>query len=253
MSSAAPAGSITVTLRFDPELGFFLSPEMRSRPQKVTSGHATTIKDIVESCGVPHTEIGDLIVGDSHHAGFATRISDGDCIRVLSVTSVAEGERGLRPVPSEPMRFAADIHLGKLARRLRLLGFDTLLFTGQDDRELLDLMERESRILLTRDRRLLMNNRVAHGCCIRSDHALEQARQVVERYSLAASARPFSRCLACNGMLESCRKAAVEERLPPKTRRFYDTFLRCSSCGKIYWEGAHMRRLRGFVAEALAR
>jgi uncharacterized protein with PIN domain len=253
VSSDAPAGSITVTLHFDPELDFFLSPEMRGRPQKVTSGHATTIKDIVESCGVPHTEIGDLIVGDTLHAGFSTRISDGDCIRVLSVTSAAKGKCGLQPLPSEPIRFAADIHLGKLARRLRLLGFDTAWFIGKEDSELLDIMERDGRILLTRDRRLLMNNRVVHGCCIRSDHVLEQARQVVDRYGLAASARPFSRCPACNGLLESCRKESVAESLPPKTRRYYETFRVCSSCGKIYWEGAHMARLREFVSEVLGR
>lgn len=206
----------------------------------------------MESCGVPHTEIGELRLNGAVCVNLATRVSDGDFFEVFPVSFAAKGS-ALQPAPPEPARFVADIHLGKAARRLRLLGFDTLLFTGQDDRDLLEIMERDGRILLTRDRRLLMNNRVVHGCCIRSDHVIEQVWQVLGRYGFAKSARPFSRCLACNGLLESCRKESVEESLPPKTRRFYDTFLRCSSCGKIYWEGAHMRRLRSFVAEALAR
>jgi uncharacterized protein with PIN domain len=110
-------------------------------------------------------------------------------------------------------------------------------------------MQREGRILLTRDRRLLMNNRVIFGCCIRSDWVDEQVRQVIRRYSLAARARPFSRCPACNGLLESCLKAEVEEKLLPKTRLYFDAFLRCPSCGRIYWEGSHMKRLQAFVDE----
>lgn len=252
MNSADPAGSITLTLRFDPDFNGFLAPERRERPFEITPGHATTIKDIVESCGVPHTEIGALRLNGAVCVSFATRVSDGDCFEVFPVRFAAKGS-ALQPAPPEPARFVADIHLGKAARRLRLLGFDTLLFTGQDDSDLLEIMERDGRILLTRDRRLLMNNRVVHGCCIRSDHVIEQVRQVIRRYDLAASARPFSRCLACNGLLESCRKEAVEARLKPKTRRYYDTFLRCSSCGQLYWEGSHLRRLRDFVNDALAR
>ncbi|MBN1928766.1 MAG: Mut7-C RNAse domain-containing protein, partial [Chlorobiaceae bacterium] len=175
------------------------------------------------------------------------------CFEALPVGPVAVGSCGLQPVPPEPARFVADIHLGKTVRRLRLLGFDTLWFTGQDDRELLDLMERDKRILLTRDRPLLMNSRVVYGCCIRSDLVIRQVRQVVWRYNLVASARPFSRCLACNGLLESCRKESVEARLLPKTRRYYDTFLCCPSCGKIYWEGSHLKRLQAFVTEVLGR
>lgn len=252
MNTDESAGSITVTLRFDPEFNLFLPPDRRGKPVEIMPGHATTIKDIVESCGVPHTEIGALRLNGSASARFSTRVSDGDSFEVLSVRPAGEGS-ALQPVPPESTRFVADVHLGKAVRRLRLLGFDTLGFTGKDDFELLDIMERDGRILLTRDRRLLMNNRVVHGCCIRSDHVVEQVQQVIERYGLAASARPFSRCLTCNGLLESCRKAAVEARLQPKTRRYYDTFLRCQACGQIYWEGSHMQRLRAFIADVLGR
>jgi uncharacterized protein with PIN domain len=246
-------GPINLTLLFDADFDLFLSPDRRGqRSVEIVSAHATTIKDIVESCGVPHTEIGELRLNGSSSAGFKTRISDGDCIEVLPVKPAGEGGCcSLQPVPPESAGFVTDIHLGKAARRLRLLGFDTCLFTGQEDSELLDIMQRDGRILLTRDRRLLMNNRVIFGCCIRSDRVNEQVRQVVGRYSLAARARPFSRCLACNGFLESCLKSEVEKSLLPKTRLFYDAFFHCSSCGRIYWEGAHIKRLRTFVNDML--
>jgi uncharacterized protein with PIN domain len=230
--------SITVTLRFDPDFDLFLPPERRGQPVAIRSGHQTTLKDIIESCGVPHTEIGKLRLNGSTSAGFTTRISDGDSIEVLPVKPAGVRGDSLQPLPPESAGFVTDIHLAKAARRLRLLGFDTLWFTGREDSELLDIMQREGRILLTRDRRLLMNSRVIFGCCIRSDWVDEQVWQVISRYGLAAGARPFSRCLACNGLLESCLKAEVEEKLLPKTRLYFDDFLRCPSCGRIYCFGS---------------
>lgn len=247
----AAAGPV-VRIRFDSDFACFLSKGDAGRLVELRPGHETTVKDLVESCGVPHVEIGYLLKNGTLPALFSTRVADGDCFDVLPVEPSVAGLVQLQPDPGERVAFIADLHLGSAARRLRLLGFDTAWFTGRDDEGMLDIMEAEGRILLTRDRRLLMRNRVRFGCCIRSDNLLEQVRQVVRRYGLREMAEPFSRCIACNGLLEATQKAQVRDRLPELTRRFYEAFRECSGCGKVYWQGAHMRRLRSFVEAALA-
>jgi hypothetical protein len=243
--------SIRVVLGFDPDFDIFLPPGSRGVPIEKKPGHATTIKDLIESCGVPHTEIGYLVHNGSVTASFSTHISDGDHIDILPVMPPRPDMLLLQPVPPVNSGFIADIHLGKTARRLRLLGFDTVWFTGRDDAEMLDIMEADGRILLTRDRRLLMNNRVVFGCCVRSDRMAEQVRQVVDRFGLSGRVQPFSRCIACNGVLEPRSKETVNALLQPKTRRYYEEFQGCPSCGKIYWQGSHTLRLQAFVDEIL--
>lgn len=251
MTGDGEAGELTVSIRFDPDFDAFLDSRSRGLCIERRVGHSTSLKDLIESCGVPHTEVGALELNGSRAAGFSTRISDGDRIEVLPVVPVGEGGSPLQPLPDERAGFVADIHLGRTARRLRLLGFDTRWFSGRYDRELLDIMEAEGRILLTRDRRLLMNKRVVYGCCIRSDRLFEQVCQVVRRFGLAGRVKPFSRCLACNGMLEERAKATVNALLQEKTRRFYDDFRECSSCGRVYWQGSHVRGLQAFIDDVL--
>lgn len=251
MMDDGSGGVIRVDICFDPDFDLLLSPSLRRRVVRKHVGHSTTMKDLVESCGVPHTEIGTLVLNGDASASFSTRISDGDHLEVHPVLPASEGGSPLQPLAGPQVGFVVDIHLGRAARCLRLLGFDTICFIGHDDRELLDIMDTEGRILLTRDRRLLMNRRVRFGCCIRSARYFDQVRQVVRRFGLAGRARSFSRCLACNGMLEDRPKEAVNALLPEKTRRYYEEFRACPSCGRVYWRGAHARRLQAFVDAVL--
>jgi uncharacterized protein with PIN domain len=156
----------------------------------------------------------------------------------------------LRPAPLRETRFVLDGHLGKLARRLRLLGFDCAYATDSADEELVETSVGERRILLTRDRLLLRRRAVTHGYLLRSDRPDEQTREVVRRFQLAGSISPFTRCPACNGELVPVEKAAIEHRLAPGTRRTYDDFRTCPDCGRDYWQGAHHARLERLVADA---
>ena len=139
--------------------------------------------------------------------------------------------------------FIADNHLGRLAAYLRMLGFDTLYRNDYQDPELAAVAHQEGRILLTRDRRLLMRREVDYGCCLRSLDSREQLGEVVRRYALAQTARPFRRCLRCNHELEVVDKAAVLERLQPLTRRYFEEFARCPGCDQVYWKGSHYERM----------
>jgi uncharacterized protein with PIN domain len=158
----------------------------------------------------------------------------------------------LREHPLRVTRFVADAHLGGLARLLRLTGFDTLYDNHFEDREIEAVARREGRIVLTRDRELLKHRGITHGCYV---HALEPARQLAElfeRLDLARSARPFSLCLQCNSPLREIDKAQVEARLPPSVRARHQRFSTCDSCGRIFWEGSHWRRMRAQVDALLS-
>jgi uncharacterized protein with PIN domain len=150
-------------------------------------------------------------------------------------------------------RFVADGHLGGLARKLRLLGFDVAYPKNADDRELLKVMARENRALLTRDRRLLMHGIVQHGYCPRSQNADEQTIEVVRRFDLSELIAPFARCLRCNAPLEEAAKADVIDKLEPLTKIYYERFRRCPGCKQIYWSGSHFPKLQKRIEEIRSR
>jgi uncharacterized protein with PIN domain len=150
-------------------------------------------------------------------------------------------------------RFVSDGHLGGLTRNLRLLGFDVAYPKNADDRQLLEIMTRENRALLTRDRRLLMHGIVQHGYCPRSQNAEEQTIEVVRRFNLSELIAPFTRCLRCNAPLEEAAKTDVIDKLEPLTKIYYDQFHRCPDCKQVYWSGSHFPKLQNRIEEIRSR
>ncbi len=207
-----------------------------------------SVKDLVEAVGIPHPEIGLLVV-DGTTVGFGHQIHDGELVEVYPPDHgrVDGSSTSLWPEPPEPRRFVLDVHLGTLARRLRLLGFDSWYRTDTDDATLATIAVDEGRILLTRDRKLLMRRELVHGYVPRSDDPETQAVEVVARYRLAERRAPLTRCARCNGELTPVAKAEIVDRLPPRTRREFDTFARCGSCAQVYWPGSHLEAIEGFL------
>ncbi len=231
--------------RFYEELNDFLKPEQRKQTVAYRFHGHPGIKDSIEALGVPHTEV-DLIVVNGEPVGFGHHLQDGDRVAVypvfegIDISPVAR----LRERPLRKIAFVVDVNLGRLARMLRLLGFDTLFSNTYGDGEIVAISEAEGRIVLTRDRRLLHAKAVTHGYWVRSVWPRRQVDEVVRRFDLAGLVRPFSRCADCNGRIEPAAKEQVEAQLEPKTKKYYDVFYRCTSCGKIYWEGSHVGKLR---------
>jgi uncharacterized protein with PIN domain len=159
----------------------------------------------------------------------------------------------VRPQPLREPRFVLDTHLGQLATYLRMLGFDTLYQNDQLDEELAHLSSQEGRILLTRDRGLLKRNMVSHGYCVRETHPRQQLVEVLRRFDLFEAVRPFRRCIRCNGLLQPVSKAAICDRLPPRTQQYYDEFRLCQDCKQIYWKGSHYHRMQQFIKKVLAQ
>lgn len=233
-------------LRVYAELRDFVDADAEGRIE-VPIGAPRSVKDVVESAGVPHPEVALLLVDDVS-VDFAHLIRGGERIAVfpffhaLDVTQVSR----VKP-PAPPPRFVCDVHLGTLSRRLRLLGFDTSYRTDADDDELAAVAVGEQRILLTRDRELLMRKVITHGYCPRSDDPDVQAAEVVHRFRLAGAIEPLSRCARCNGTLHEVDKPEVLHLLPPRTRTEHDRFSQCLECGQVYWPGSHTVRIEAFV------
>jgi uncharacterized protein with PIN domain len=242
----------TAEFRFYEELNDFLPPEQRKQTMRYRfSGHPG-IKDPIEVFGVPHTEV-ELIIVNGQPVGFGYQLQAGDRVAIypvfesMDISSLLK----LRETLLGNLRFILDVNLGKLAKHMRLLGFDSLYRNDYRDAELVNIAVNEQRIVLTRDRRLLYVKHISHGYWVRAVDVESQVDEVLRRFNLHNSIRPFARCLVCNGVLALVAKADILDRLEPKTRLYYEVFHRCTSCRRIYWEGSHMedmrRRIAGFT------
>jgi uncharacterized protein len=231
-------GAVEAEVRFAAELRLFLQPRNRGGNVRVTCDGTSSLGHVVESLGVPLTEVGRLMVGDGTvTAGY--RPVGGD---VVDVGTVA------RPQPVPAARFLLDVHLGTLARRLRLVGVDAAYANDLDDDTLIERANADRRVLLTQDRGLLRRHALWLGAYVRGARPDAQLADVLGRF--APPLAPWSRCTACNGMLAPAPKTEVEPLLQPGTRRTYRAFSRCGACGRVYWRGAHSKRLEAVVAAA---
>ena len=237
--------------RFYSELNFFLHPKKREVSFNYFFAERASIKDTIESVGVPHPEVA-LIEVNGNFVDFSYIVQDGDKINVYP-SNLWEVNPSIS-VQSQPniARFVLDIHLGKLANALRLLGFDTLYRNDYDDEELAAISANEERILLTRDKGLLMRSIVTYGYYVRSTNPDRQIVEVLQRYNLFESVTPFRRCLRCNGLLESVAKEAIIDQLPESVKLHVNEFHRCCECEQIYWRGSHYERMQEFINKLLA-
>jgi len=239
----------SLEIRFYAELNDFLPSSKKGRAFLHVFFGKPTVKTVIEELGVPHTEI-DLILVNGESVAFDHHVKSNDKISVypqfesLDISHVTH----LRPYALRLIKFVADVHLGKLARYLRMLGFDTFYAPTQADEELIDRSVQEQRILLTRDLGILKNRRVTHGYFLRHTEPRQQLKEVVRRFDLKGRILPFTRCLDCNGSLIPIEKATIDHQLDQDTRRYYEKFFQCTGCQRIYWEGSHHERMQQLIA-----
>jgi hypothetical protein len=208
-----------------------------------------SVKHLIESLGIPHTEVGQ-IQANGHQIDFRYIVQDNDRITVLPISfdNRPPVENNLVPEAQQD-RFVLDNHLGRLAFYLRMLGFDCLYRNDYQDELLAHVSHQQGRILLTRDRRLLMRNSVIYGYLVRSKMPRQQLVEVLRRYDLYDRIAPFRRCMRCNGLLQEVRKDEVFDRLQPLTRKYFDDFRICPQCGQIYWKGSHYERMMQIIGQ----
>jgi uncharacterized protein with PIN domain len=218
---------------FRGRLNDFLRRDYKGRQIRVEFQGRQSIKHLAESLGVPHPEIGSILVNGREEV-LSTITQDGDQVEIEPI------ENGCQIEP----RFLLDCHLGRLTRHLRMLGLDCLYQNDYDDPGLAEIVQRDERFLLTRDRRLLMRKIVVYGYCLRSLDSFEQLKEVVQRFKLIDKIQPFQRCLKCNHPLEAIDKALILDRLEPLTKEYFDEFHFCPKCQQIYWKGSHFVKMQ---------
>lgn len=239
---------VLAEFRFYEELNDFLPRSRRKRAFAYRCASRATVKQAIEAIGVPHTEV-ELILVNGESVDFSRLVAEDDRVSVypqfesLDVTPLLR----VRERPLRTPRFIADAHLAALARYLRMLGFDAHLDETLDDGRIAELGAREKRIVLSRDRELLKQRIITHGCYVHATNPRRQLKEIVARLDLLGAMAPFTRCMECNVELADVDKSSVADRLPAGTAGYYDRFSRCPGCGKVYWPGSHHRRMRAII------
>ncbi len=247
MSCSLETGQVSI--RFYEELNFFLAKDKRKTRFKTQFWFGDTIKALIESLGIPHTEV-DLILVNQNSVSFSYQLKNGDRVSIYPVFesfNIASLTK-VRPEPLRETKFILDVHLGRLARYLRMLGFDTLYANSYDDETLSRISKAERRIVLSRDRGLLKRRIITHGYCIRSHNPSEQLIEVIKRFDLNQNLNPFSLCLECNEALLNITKKEIQAKVPPLVFSRYNSFCVCPACHRIYWKGSHWERMRHSAA-----
>ncbi|MGW8194291.1 MAG: Mut7-C RNAse domain-containing protein, partial [Desulforhopalus sp.] len=205
-----------------------------------TSHRKASIKDIIEGLGVPHTEVG-VIVLDGRQQTFNTIPSAGEHFHIHPLSSAASPLEPtlLRPEPLPGFTFMVDINVNRLAPLLRMAGFDARSAAAVDNAEVIRETVSEKRILLSRNRDLLKHRTVSHGRLVRSQDPYMQLDEIINLYHLHPLARPFTRCMHCNTLLRHVAKETIINELLPLTKKYYSHFKRCPRCHKIFWRGSH--------------
>jgi uncharacterized protein len=237
-----------VYFRFYEELNDFLPESKKKKHFEHYYTDLASVKDMIEAFGIPHTEI-DLILVNGKSVDFNYVINDGDNVSVYPVFESLDisDVQHLRPKPLRKPKFILDVHLGKLARSLRMLGFDVLYHNSYEDNEIVDISINEKRTILTRDKGILKQTKVTRGYYIRNEEVLNQTQEVVRRFHLLKEIKEFTRCLLCNGLLRPIKKEVVINQIPPKVAAWQDKFFRCMNCNKIYWQGTHHQKMNSFI------
>jgi uncharacterized protein with PIN domain/sulfur carrier protein ThiS len=241
---------LRVTARFYAELNDFLPPARRGKDTLFTLPDSQQINDFLSSNGIPPANV-DLFLCNGRSVTLDHALKDGDrvsCYPVFETFDIRSVTK-IRTIPLRIPRFILDVHLGKLASFLRMLGFDTLYFPDTKDDQMLSISLEEERTLLSKDRDLLHHESLIRGYHVLADDPREQIAEVVHRFDLFASFSPFTRCIRCNTLLEPVEKEKIIDRIPPKVRQYYDEYFYCCLCDHIFWKGSHYEKMKLFVEE----
>jgi uncharacterized protein with PIN domain len=247
--------AVTVHILFNGDLPELLPLKKRKKNLIIDCVCKRSVKDLIQSLGVPHTEVGEILVNNQKVDSSYLLLGD-EKVEVFPVPVPAESH--LQPVNNDPPRLICDVHLWKLARRLRLLGFDTWFDQRWDDEELADIAHRERLILLTRDRGLLKRNKVEQGLLIRNTDPEKQVIEILQRLGIGKIVNPFTRCLLCSGILKPASwedeffQKKLKPQIPAKVLEWCSEYHFCVSCEKVFWKGSHYKKLTRLIKKYLS-
>lgn len=237
-----------ISIRFYAELNDFLAPGQRGHEIIHELKQPRSVKDLIESIGIPHPEI-DLVLVNGNPVKLDHQVQEGENIsvyplfRCLDISPIQHCQPEL---PRDPC-FVLDVHLGRLTAYIRMLGFDTLYRNDYEDKTLADISSNSDRILLSCDRQLLMRRNVSLGYFVRAREPQQQLLEILAHFNLTSQIKPFSRCMRCNGKTHAVKKTEIEEQLLAETKKYYNKFYQCEDCKKVYWKGSHFIKMQQMI------
>lgn len=242
----------TASFRFYGSLNDFLPAAKKDSWLSYNFKGNPALKDAIEAIGIPHPEVFAILV-NKVAVGFSQPLQAQQQVDVYpaEITPVLPENYLLKDKYPAAERFILDVHLGKLTKTLRMLGFDCRYENEQSDQAIAFIAEKENRIVLTRDVGLLKHKAIRWGYWLRSQKPEEQLEEVILYFNLQNSCSPFSRCLGCNGRIGKVAKECVLNKLPPQTKKYFNEFSQCYSCRQVYWKGSHYERMQGFLGKML--
>ena len=234
-----------ITIRFYEELNDFLPKEQRKKDFEYHFSGNPSIKDAIEAIGVPHPEI-DLILVNGISVDFQYNIQPSDRVSVYPVFELLDISpiNHLRPEPLRNPKFILDVNLGKLAAKLRMIGFNSLYQNTYSDEEIINIASKETRIILTRDQGLLKNKNVTRGYWVRNTSPKKQCEEIIQKFDLYSKLKPFTICMACNGDIKTIEKKTVIDLIPERVKSYFEKFYQCEGCKRIYWKGSHYIKMQ---------
>lgn len=237
--------SMKLEIHLDSEFDFFLSRKEKGKVLSHALDRRASIKDIVESIGIPHTEIGQMIL-NGQRVDFSHVPESGGELKIDAVKKPFNVLKSsfLRPEPLDEVKFIADVNVIRLGKLLILAGFNVVYSLTHTDAEIAQIAESEKRIVLTRDTMLLKRKQVVFARRVRNDHPYDQLNEVLDFFGLIDKVVLFSRCTACNKQLTSVTKQDVLSLLEPKTKKYYHRFFQCPECKNVFWKGSHFERIQ---------
>jgi uncharacterized protein len=243
----------SIKVRLYAELNEHLPLHARMRPFDVAVEEDATALQVLEALKIPESEV-DLILVNGEACNSQQVLRAGDCVSVYPLFESFDisGVTKVRPGALRQPRFVLDVHLGKLASFLRMLGFDTLYRGDYADSELVDISLSEERTLLSRDRALIAEPRLLRAYAVREEDPRAQLVEVLRRFDLAGATHPFTRCIRCNDPLRHVERQEVAHSVPPKAAELYTEFMSCPVCSRIFWKGSHYSRMLAFITSVLA-
>ncbi|WP_372640771.1 Mut7-C RNAse domain-containing protein [Ancylomarina sp.] len=240
------------TFRFYAELNDFLTLNRKQKAFVHAFKTPITVRETIESLGVPLSEV-DMILVNGTSADFEHKLSECDYISVYPVFETLDVSviTKVRKTALRTTLFVVDTHLGKLAKYLRMLGFDTLYRSDIGDDEIIAVAKKEKRIILTRDKSLLRSKEISHGYFVRSTEKHEQLREVVDKFDLRSQFKSFTRCITCNTSLVKTDKEEIRNRVEEDIFRIFNAFFYCKQCDKLYWKGSHFKRMETYIRDLI--
>ncbi|HET6558840.1 MAG TPA: Mut7-C RNAse domain-containing protein [Prolixibacteraceae bacterium] len=237
-----------VAFRFYEELNDYLPENMRKVWIESAVNKGCTVGEKIHAYGLPLDEV-DLVLVNQQSRGFDYPLMDGDRVSVypqFELLNVSETTQVREKALRNP-RFICDVHLGKLCKYLRMLGWDTHYSNQYTPEDIIGLAKEENRMILSRNVLFSRNKEVERFWWVRSADSLEQLKDIVIRLDLSEQADPLTRCLNCNGLLEPIEKPKIAHRLEVNTAQYYNEFFHCITCDQVYWKGSHYENMLKFI------